>query len=109
MVAPMDRPPIAEDERFELDELMDAAVRDRSVPQHLFQLHQASQPARQIKEAVAVMPPFLIDPILVLLEFGPGAISVDLHPICRKPVVSANLFVQRGVDMGGRGSRVKNE
>ena len=102
MIAPMDRPAITKDECLELDELIGTTIVDWSIPQHLLQFHQRCQPARQIKETVAVVSPFLMDPILILREFNPRSVAEDLHPIFWQAIMPTNLLVKRGVKNVGR-------
>ena len=45
------------------------------------------------------MSPFLVDAILILIEFFPITVAEYLRPIYRKPIVSADFFVKCCVEM----------
>ncbi len=68
----MDRPSVPEDERLQLHEMVNAALRDGCVVEYFLQARQTFDPPRHVEKAVAIMPSLLIDPVSVLIELRAG-------------------------------------
>jgi len=91
----MDRPSIPEDERLQIDEMVNAAPRDGRAFENSLQARQAFDSPRYVEEAVAIMPSLLVDPVSVLTELRAGPVAVNLSPVFWQPVPPAHLLVER--------------
>ncbi len=78
---------------------MYAALRDRRVIEYLLQTRQTFNLSGHVKEAVTIVPPFLVDSVLILLKSRAGFVAKHFCPVFRQPIPPAHLLVEHLVEV----------